>query len=259
MDNLVRLSASQPKKNNMKQLIVVTLFLFTAIAAPAQWVEKHNLLYKNVSYVLVTVVADSTVLSRLTMVENASRLSETDFFKTCGADPFIAITAGIVDSTCTPLGLCIKDRVINHPVNRDTGNGNFYIMPNGFISVDTAGTIHIQATEKYTGQELQLAIQSGPMLLIDGVINTAFDSRSQNRNIRCGAGLYTENNKTILVFIKSITPVTFYEIAALLKEKYNCRQALNLEGGDHCSLHLPTMSLTYGTRQAACRYLLVKP
>jgi uncharacterized protein YigE (DUF2233 family) len=242
----------------MKSIVAILAFIAAASTAGAQFVEKHNLPYKNASYDVVVITVDSTIANILALVENTNQLTEEGFFRSAITTPFMGITASVVDTACSPLGLYITDRKVNNAINRNKGSGNFFSMPNGFISVDTMGTVRIQSSELYTGQELKLAIQSGPMLLMDGTVNPAFDPRSQNRNIRCGAGMYTEQGRSFLVFIKSNTPVTFFELAGLFKEKYKCSNALNLESGEYCSMHLPTIPVTYRTKLVPCRYLVIK-
>lgn len=242
----------------MNRILTIFSFLMGTIAVHAQFVEKHNLQYKNSLYDVVTIAIDSSTGKAVALVDNTNRLTESDFFKSGVAASFVGITASVVDTTCTPLGLYITDGTKNNDINRNTGNGNFFLKPNGFISVDTAGAVRIQESDGYTGQELKLAIQSGPMLLIDGAINKAFDPGSQNRNIRCGAGMYTEQGRSFLVFVKSNNPVTFYELASLFKEKYKCANALNLESGEYCSMYLPTIPITYRTKLVPCRYLIIK-
>jgi uncharacterized protein YigE (DUF2233 family) len=157
-----------------------------------------------------------------------------------------------------PLGLCIARGQLMHDINTNSGTGNFYLKPNGVLAIEGNGNARIVSQEDYSGAQPTEAIQSGPMLITKGKINDAFNSKSKNKNIRCGVGLFKNKGGQWLVFIKSNTPVTFYELAEMFKEKFNCDNALNLESGGLCSMHLPTANKNYSTNIKVCRYLFIQ-
>ena len=70
------------------------------------------------------------------------------------------------------------------------------------------------------------ATQSGPILVINDSVNTAFDKASRNTNIRSGVGILP-NGYPVFVIASAIT---FYDFAMIFKEKFHCRQALFLDG-----------------------------
>ncbi len=77
------------------------------------------------------------------------------------------------------------------------------------------------------GKEIRYAQQSGPQLLIDGKIHSAFTEGSVNQTVRNGVGIIDENT---IVFAISQTKVNLYEFAAMFQEKYGCKNALYLDG-----------------------------
>jgi uncharacterized protein YigE (DUF2233 family) len=77
-----------------------------------------------------------------------------------------------------------------------------------------------------TPTNIQYATQSGPILLINGVVNPLFQPQSDSRKIRNGVGVINPNQ---VVLIMSETPVNFFEFAQIFA-RLSCRQALYLDG-----------------------------
>jgi uncharacterized protein YigE (DUF2233 family) len=226
--------------------------------AVAQFKERKNFTYKNNTYDVLTLRIDTALFRKLRLLRNDNRLSEADFFSNQpGKPPYFAITACIVDTACMPLGLCIQDGQKIKDINLDTGKTNFYLKPNGFFAADSSRIIIAESSTYDPSHPWLFALQSGPMLLINKTMHPGFSKKSENRNIRCGVGLYTQKKDSFLVFIKSVTPVTFYEFATLFAEKFNCDNALTLESGSNASMHLPAIDATYRSTPAACIYLFI--
>jgi uncharacterized protein YigE (DUF2233 family) len=246
---------------NPKFLITGFFFLFHMQTISAQFTEKKNLNFNNALYDVFIIRADSGSLKKITTSINKTGLSEMDFFdqlSTSLQQPYFAITASIVDTNCHPLGLFISDgnRISN--INMGVGTGNFYLKPNGLLYIDSLHQFAIQETSAFNpALKYRVAIQSGPMLLLKGVVNSAFDRNSKNRNTRCGVGVFVDKKEQYLVFAKSITPVTFYQFANLFAEKFNCSDALNLESSNNCSLHFPTINTAYRSLISICSYLVI--
>lgn len=245
----------------MIRFIISPLLILLFLPAKSQITEKHNLDYKNAKFDVFVTKIDSVMAGQFTIVTNTARLSEQSFFDSVArSNParFFAITASIVDSACNPLGLYIAARQKINDINTKQGNGNFYLKPNGFIAVDTANNIEIQEAARFqAGAQYKYAMQSGPMLIVNGIINPAFDKDSKNKNMRCGVGIFTANNEKSIVFIKSNEPVSFYQLAQIFYEKFNCANALTLESGGNCSLHLPNDKLSYNNKLTVCRFILI--
>lgn len=143
---------------------------------------------------------------------------------------FVA-NAGMYESDRTAKGLLISNFVETNPIDTATsGYGNFYLQPNGIFAIDSFGNPLILPTHlffKETSQRnIQYATQSGPMMLVDSMINAQFNKDSPNFNIRNGVGLREDG---WLVFAQSLEEVTFYHFAEMMKSQ-TCSEALYLDG-----------------------------
>lgn len=129
---------------------------------------------------------------------------------------------------CRPLGLHIEQGAELVPAEPSLkGYGNFYMQPKGMFCWGDSG-VEIVTTEQYLANppEAEYGLQSGPMLLIDGEINSAFDIHSENGHLRAGVGV---DEKSQIYLAVSNTPVTLYEFAEVFK-KSGCGEALYLDG-----------------------------
>lgn len=138
-----------------------------------------------------------------------------------------AMNGGMFTQEYAPLGLYIQQQKVLTSLNTKSGFGNFYIKPNGVFWVSTNNKAEITPTANFTlTKNIRYATQSGPMLLINGIINTAFTNGSKNVNIRNGVGILP-NNKVL--FVMSKHEVNFYDFALYFKQQ-GCLQALYLDG-----------------------------
>jgi uncharacterized protein YigE (DUF2233 family) len=139
-----------------------------------------------------------------------------------------ATNAGIFDRSFAPLGLHVEAGKRLVDLNVGEGAGNFYMKPNGVLAVDANGaTIVDAATFAVPADPLRLAVQSGPLLVLKGVVHPAFARESDNRKIRSGVGVVDGRR---VVFVLSESPVTFYEFATMMRDRLGCRDALYLDG-----------------------------
>lgn len=118
---------------------------------------------------------------------------------------------------------------MNTTIIKPTKGGipNFYIQPNGVFYVTYNKEVGICKTSDYKKiSNVKFATQSGPMLLINGAINQAFDPKSHNYQIRNGVGILPSGD---LIFAISQNRVSFYEFAIFFK-KNGCKEALYLDG-----------------------------
>lgn len=139
-----------------------------------------------------------------------------------------AMNAGMYDTDRRPLGLYVEQGRALVLVNRSHGGGgNFHIPPNGIFYI-AQGKARIVETDHYQATSgVRLATQSGPILLEDGAINTAFAPNSVNLNIRNGVCVRPDGG---VAFAISRAPVTFYAFARMFRDRLGCRDALYLDG-----------------------------
>ncbi len=130
-----------------------------------------------------------------------------------------------------PLGLYVENGKEICPLNTTYPNSdNFYLKPNGvfYWNEKTAGIATTQEfIEKSEKLKFSNAVQSGPMLLINGAYHPAFKKGSQNLNIRNGVGVTADGKR--LIFAISEDPTNFYDFALLFKH-FGCVDALYLDG-----------------------------
>jgi uncharacterized protein YigE (DUF2233 family) len=137
-----------------------------------------------------------------------------------------AMNAGMFKPDGTPVGLFIQDKLTVTPLDTSSGNGNFYLKPNGVLYITTDNKAVICQTAAFVNDHVKFATQSGPMLLIDGLIHPAFKKGSTNVNVRNGVGILPDGK---LVFAMSTDGINFYDFAEYFKN-LGCRNALYLDG-----------------------------
>lgn len=138
-----------------------------------------------------------------------------------------AMNGGMYKTDSSPLGLFIQKKNIVTPINTSSGNGNFYLMPNGVFYITENKEAGVCKTTDFGNKDhIQFATQSGPMLVIDGVIHPDFKEGSSNLNTRNGVGILPGNK---IVFAMSKEAVNFYDFAKYFKD-LGCMNALYLDG-----------------------------
>lgn len=146
-----------------------------------------------------------------------------------GQKLLIGMNAGMYHPNREPVGLYIERGLTRFALNTAQGAGNFFLQPNGVFALDDQQHAAIYTTAQWAAaapQDIHYATQSGPMLLIDQVINPIFDPQSRSRKIRNGVGVISP---TQVLLIISETPVNFYEFAQVFVD-LGCTQALYLDG-----------------------------
>jgi uncharacterized protein YigE (DUF2233 family) len=138
-----------------------------------------------------------------------------------------AMNGGMYKQNNLPQGLYIEDKKVLTPLDTTSGNGNFYLKPNGVFYITTDNHPFICQTDSLINFEnIQYATQSGPMLLLNGRIHSAFKEGSTNLNIRNGVGIMADNK---IIFAMSKKEISFYDFA-LYFQSLGCKNALYLDG-----------------------------
>ncbi len=156
-----------------------------------------------------------------------------------------AMNAGMYREDFSPMGLYVEDGTALVPANSDAPPAtsgpvpNFYKKPNGIFYLDETGP-HILPTEDFLKQrqEVRLATQSGPMLVIDNNINPIFIPGSTDRTRRNGVGICADGT---LRFVISEDRVNFHDFARLFRDDLKCPDALFLDGGRGTGLYNPVL------------------
>lgn len=138
-----------------------------------------------------------------------------------------AMNAGMYMQDYSPVGLYIENKKELSHLNTASASGNFYLKPNGVFYITTDNVPVICQTTDYVNKgNVKYATQSGPMLVIDGTIHSAFKEGSANVNIRNGVGILPNND---VIFVMSKSEINFYDFASYFK-KLGCKNALYLDG-----------------------------
>lgn len=134
---------------------------------------------------------------------------------------------GMYKKDQSPQGLFIQNAITKSPLDTSNAYGNFYLKPNGVFYLTSSKEAFVVKTEDFkASNNIEFATQSGPMLVIDGKIHTAFNKNSTNLNIRNGVGILPNNQ---VLFVLSKKEVNLYEFAEFFKNK-GCKNALYLDG-----------------------------
>lgn len=139
----------------------------------------------------------------------------------------MAMNGGIYDKAYAPLGLYIENGQQKVAVNRASGGGNFFIKPGGvfYVKGDRAGIVSLDKLKSTKGMDY--AVQSGPMLIENGVINWRLKPSASSRKLRNGVGITAQGK---VVFMLSERETNFYDFACYAKSRLNVRQMLYLDG-----------------------------
>jgi uncharacterized protein YigE (DUF2233 family) len=146
------------------------------------------------------------------------------------------MNGGIFEPTGVPSGLLIQDGKQMRPLNRDDGDGNFFLKPNGvFLTTGDSAAVIDSADFPPEGAKIRYAVQSGPLLLHRGKPHPAFRPASESRLHRNGIGITAEGEvKFAMTEIDSPRFPNLYEFAIFFRE-LGCTDALFLDG-DLCQM-----------------------
>lgn len=136
----------------------------------------------------------------------------------------ITVNGGFFDHHYHPLGLRIDDKKQKNPIKFISWWGIFYIKNQKPYITNTK---HVAPLN-----QIELAIQSGPRLLIDGKIPALKPGQDE----RSALGITSDGRVIVLVTENRLMSTT--ELAELMKApSLNCKNALNLDGGSSSQIH----------------------
>ncbi|OOF68265.1 phosphodiester glycosidase family protein [Rodentibacter caecimuris] len=138
------------------------------------------------------------------------------------------MNGGIYSKNNMPAGLWIENGRQLNGLNTRRGVGNFHVQPNGvFAIVDNHPYILTTSAYQKAGLKPRIALQSGPMLIINGVINRQFKPTLESFYKRNAVCLDKQNNVLFIMTIKG-KPNLYNFSRGLLK--IGCYHALYLDG-----------------------------
>lgn len=141
----------------------------------------------------------------------------------------MVMNAGMFEPDHSPVGLQIINGQETSPLNLRDGQGNFYLKPNGvFVITDTSNAMVVDSLAVPSNKDTwAFATQSGPLLLKNGILHPSLNPKSKHKHIRNAVCI---QDSTHVVFILSIVPVQFYELALYMKQHLHCTDGLYLDG-----------------------------
>ncbi|WP_081996600.1 phosphodiester glycosidase family protein [Luteibacter sp. 9133] len=206
-------------------------------APAADAVDSREVVFDSQSYFAVTVdTRQEDIELHWRNPDTAQPFGSIEALKTWttskGRPLSFATNAGIYDRDYKPLGLYVEDGKALVPLNLAHGNprsGNFSLLPNGVFAVYDDGSVEVRTTEAFraAARKPRWATQSGPMLVIDGEVNTQFDNGSDSMKWRSGVCAKSSHEA---VFVVSRAPVNFHSFARLFRDELGCRDALFFDG-----------------------------
>ncbi len=162
----------------------------------------------------------------------------TEALRSRGEQLRFATNGGIYSRGLTPLGLYVEDSSQLAPLSKGRGGGNFFLKPNGVFYVTGHGA-HVVETQRYRPkQTVSNAVQSGPMLVLNGALHPRFIPGYHSKHIRNGVGI---DQRGRVVFAISNQPVNFHDFGTLFRDKLQCPNALYLDG-TLSQMYLPALS-----------------
>ena len=147
------------------------------------------------------------------------------------------MNAGIFEPGGIPSGLHIEKGTRFSNVNLADAPGNFFLKPNGvcFLSSSGSRAASIETTQAWQDRGSEFfktnvtwAIQSGPMLLIDGKRHPAFIRNSSNKLHRNGVGVDREG-QLVFAITSPGEVVNFWDFSGMFSQ-LGCANAVFLDG-----------------------------
>jgi prepilin-type processing-associated H-X9-DG protein len=145
-----------------------------------------------------------------------------------GQRPLFTMNAGMYHAELDPVGLYVESGRQMVRASTTSGPGNFHMKPNGvfFVADGKAGVLE---TGRFLRRNIavEIATQSGPMLVINGKLHPKFQEEGLSRKVRNGVGV---RNADAVVFAISERGVTFTTFAKLFRDRLGASNALFLDG-----------------------------
>lgn len=184
-----------------------------------------------------------------------------------GERMLFATNAGLYHTVAAATGMLVADGGRTYsPLNRDPGPtnpcrvANFYCPPNGVFFV-AGGRAAVLTTSDFADRprsaaRVQLATQSGPMLVRRGQLARTFDAASRSRLVRNGVGVRADGS---VVFAIADDGVSFHQFATAFRDTLDCENALFLDGTISQLYAGPGTRLPSRVREFAALFVVGEP
>ncbi|APG48560.1 phosphodiester glycosidase family protein [Phaeobacter porticola] len=213
-------------------------------ATPAAAVECRDIAYDSNRYTICEVAVAKDEL-RLFLKDDTGQVyghfsSIENALKPKGQTLSFATNAGMYHRDRSPVGLYVDGDTEEMRLVTNPGPGNFGLLPNGVLCIGKTRTDVIETlTFAQTTPQCRYATQSGPMLVIDGVLHPRFLPDSSSYFIRNGVGTSADGQR--VVFAISRNAVTFHQFGSLFLNHLKLPNALYFDG-NISRLHAPQIN-----------------
>lgn len=140
-----------------------------------------------------------------------------------------AMNGGMYGDDLKPIGYYVEGGERLKELDRGTGDGNFYMKPNG-VFFGTGGVWRVLGSNTFfatVGERPDFGTQSGPLLLVDGKLHPEIQNNGPSRAIRNGVGVSADGKAH---FVISDAPVSFGQLARYFRDVVKVANALYLDG-----------------------------
>lgn len=216
----------------MRRAVSTILALWAATAAMAQQ-SCSNIDYEGNRYALCEVDMARADLRLFLYGPDGTPLGQFSAINRVlaaeGKELGFAMNAGMYHDDRAPVGYYVENGAELMRVVPNAGPGNFGMLPNGIFCI-RPGRADVIETRTFLARApaCDYATQSGPMLVIDGVLHPRFLAASDSRYIRNGVGTSADGSRA--VFVMSRNRVTFYDFAGLFRDRLRLPNALYFDG-----------------------------
>ena len=220
---------------------IVSILLFALLlSAPAVEFSTVEIAGKRVTVCRVDVKKDRLQLYHRD--ENGQPFKRftplEDWLAKRGQTLTFAMNAGMYHPDYSAVGVDVADGKDLAPLNTASGEGNFFLKPNGVFLISEAGARVVETSEyPRLREKVLLATQSGPLLVHGGKIHPAFREGSVNQLFRNGVGVPSPG---VALFAITEEPVNLHEFATMFRDVLKCPNALFFDG-TVSSLHAPKL------------------
>ena len=140
-----------------------------------------------------------------------------------------AINCGMYGDDLKPLGYYVQNGERLKELDRGTGEGNFYMKPNG-VFFGTGGAWRVLGSNTFfetVGDRPEFGTQSGPLVLVDGKLHPEIQDDGPSKAIRNGVAVDAGGKAH---FVISDAPVSFGQLARYFRDVVKVSNALYLDG-----------------------------
>lgn len=215
-------------KSTRYRVILLTFVILSAVGLAAYSTNKETIADRVISYTADLQEADIIFYwkdEKGNLFQNIGGLER--YIEAKGQKLLFAMNGGMFKPDGSPQGLFIQEGKLITPLDTASGNGNFYLKPNGVFYITESNKAVVCPTENFIyTKDISYATQSGPMLVIEGEIHPDFKEGSKNTHIRNGVGILPDGK---VIFAISKTRVNFYDFASYF-QSMGCKNALYLDG-----------------------------